>query len=129
MGINICPDSSQTSDSVTTLEAGQRLKSTNTAGFVTILGSTRYERHPTHVCNEDGCGDCIYNGAQKAGYAQEPTNHHNGQGYSSDRTPRRTPMACQFCRGRKLKCDGLRPLCSNCNKRGCPCVYAPVGST
>ncbi|KAF8064326.1 hypothetical protein FPV67DRAFT_1420176, partial [Lyophyllum atratum] len=42
------------------------------------------------------------------------------------RTPRRTPMACQFCRGRKLKCDGLRPSCSNCNKRGYPCQYIPV---
>ncbi|KAF5376669.1 hypothetical protein D9615_007902 [Tricholomella constricta] len=61
------------------------------------------------------------------------------------RTPRRTPMACQFCRGkaaevvlcdacgrnaeftgRKLKCDGLRPSCSNCNRRGYPCVYTPV---
>ncbi|KAG8215331.1 hypothetical protein J3R82DRAFT_8925, partial [Butyriboletus roseoflavus] len=65
------------------------------------------------------------------------------------RVPRRTPMACQFCRGmpciipcarqsptqwllrrclsgRKLKCDGSRPSCSNCNRRGYPCVYVPV---
>ncbi|KAI0696328.1 hypothetical protein BC835DRAFT_1235262, partial [Cytidiella melzeri] len=42
------------------------------------------------------------------------------------RTPRRTPMACQFCRGRKLKCDGLRPSCSNCNRRAVPCAYVPV---
>ncbi|KAF8841875.1 hypothetical protein BDN67DRAFT_858525, partial [Paxillus ammoniavirescens] len=42
------------------------------------------------------------------------------------RVPRRTPMACQFCRGRKLKCDGSRPCCSNCNRRGYPCVYVPV---
>jgi hypothetical protein len=60
------------------------------------------------------------------------------------RTPKRTAMACQFCRGnaighnsmrimhldfligRKLKCDGVRPSCSNCNRRGYPCVYAPV---
>ena len=63
------------------------------------------------------------------------------------RTPRRTPMACQFCRGmsasdaalgrprsdlvprlpgRKLKCDGSRPSCGNCNRRGFPCVYVPV---
>ncbi|KAI0088372.1 hypothetical protein BDY19DRAFT_195083 [Irpex rosettiformis] len=42
------------------------------------------------------------------------------------RTPRRTPMACQFCRGRKLKCDGLKPSCSNCNRRSLPCQYVPV---
>ncbi|KAI6037962.1 hypothetical protein EDC04DRAFT_2570519, partial [Pisolithus marmoratus] len=41
------------------------------------------------------------------------------------RVPRRTPMACQFCRGRKLKCDGGRPSCGNCNRRGYPCHYVP----
>ncbi|CAL1698191.1 unnamed protein product [Somion occarium] len=40
-------------------------------------------------------------------------------------TPRRTPMACTFCRGRKLKCDG-RSTCANCERRGIPCVYVPV---
>ncbi|KAL4247584.1 hypothetical protein ABKN59_007728 [Abortiporus biennis] len=35
---------------------------------------------------------------------------------------RRTIVACQFCRGRKLKCDG-RQTCSNCHKRGIPCTY------
>ncbi|KAF8999872.1 hypothetical protein BDQ17DRAFT_1360612 [Cyathus striatus] len=55
---------------------------------------------------------------------------HPSSGYSdTPRTPKRTPMACQFCRGRKLKCDGMRPSCSNCNKRGYPCVYAPVSSS
>ncbi|KIP04827.1 hypothetical protein PHLGIDRAFT_75245, partial [Phlebiopsis gigantea 11061_1 CR5-6] len=48
------------------------------------------------------------------------------------RTPRRTAMACQFCRGRlfkictRLKCDGLKPSCTNCHKRGVPCAYVPV---
>lgn len=31
-----------------------------------------------------------------------------------------------FSQGRKLKCDGSRPSCGNCNRRGYPCVYAPV---
>ncbi|KAI0078601.1 hypothetical protein K474DRAFT_1593798 [Panus rudis PR-1116 ss-1] len=38
---------------------------------------------------------------------------------------RRTPMACQFCRARKLKCDG-RPTCANCSRRSIPCTYVPV---
>ncbi|EIW76639.1 hypothetical protein CONPUDRAFT_76265 [Coniophora puteana RWD-64-598 SS2] len=42
------------------------------------------------------------------------------------RVPRRTAMACQFCRGRKLKCDGNRPSCTNCDKRGFACNYVPV---
>ncbi|KDR78303.1 hypothetical protein GALMADRAFT_138410 [Galerina marginata CBS 339.88] len=46
--------------------------------------------------------------------------------YDGPRTPKRTPMACQFCRGRKLKCDGIRPSCANCHRRGYPCSYTPV---
>ncbi|EMD30902.1 hypothetical protein CERSUDRAFT_60729 [Gelatoporia subvermispora B] len=41
------------------------------------------------------------------------------------RVKKRTPMACQFCRGRKLKCDG-RQTCANCQRRNIPCVYTPV---
>ncbi|CAL1698885.1 unnamed protein product [Somion occarium] len=41
--------------------------------------------------------------------------------------PRRTPMACQFCRARKLKCDG-RPTCGNCSKRAIACHYVPVSA-
>ncbi|KAF9529121.1 hypothetical protein CPB83DRAFT_853265 [Crepidotus variabilis] len=42
------------------------------------------------------------------------------------RSTKRTPMACSFCRGRKLKCDGKRPSCTNCDKRILACVYQPV---
>ncbi|KXN92535.1 hypothetical protein AN958_05390, partial [Leucoagaricus sp. SymC.cos] len=54
--------------------------------------------------------------------------NNNVSNYALDvpRTPKRTPMACQFCRGRKLKCDGTKPSCANCNRRGYPCVYMPV---
>ncbi|KAJ7271122.1 hypothetical protein C8J57DRAFT_1065601, partial [Mycena rebaudengoi] len=52
------------------------------------------------------------------GYQYEP--------YDGPRVPRRTPMACQFCRARKLKCDGSRPQCNNCSRRGYPCTYMPV---
>ncbi|KAF9262043.1 hypothetical protein L218DRAFT_929993 [Marasmius fiardii PR-910] len=48
--------------------------------------------------------------------------------FDTPRVPRRTPMACQFCRGRKLKCDGGRPSCANCDRRGYPCVYTPVSA-
>ncbi|KAH6912138.1 hypothetical protein BKA70DRAFT_1266743 [Coprinopsis sp. MPI-PUGE-AT-0042] len=50
----------------------------------------------------------------------------HGQPSQAPRTPRRTPMACQFCRGRKLKCDGARPSCVNCSKRNLACAYVPV---
>ncbi|KAH8077101.1 hypothetical protein BXZ70DRAFT_1013039 [Cristinia sonorae] len=54
---------------------------------------------------------------------------HQGNAGGNDpeavRIPRRTPMACQFCRGRKLKCDG-RTTCANCERRNIPCIYVPV---
>ncbi|KAF8192824.1 hypothetical protein K438DRAFT_2017974 [Mycena galopus ATCC 62051] len=48
--------------------------------------------------------------------------------YDNPRTPKRTPMACGFCRARKLKCDGMRPQCGNCNRRGFACSYTPVAA-
>ncbi|KAE9392598.1 hypothetical protein BT96DRAFT_830400, partial [Gymnopus androsaceus JB14] len=45
---------------------------------------------------------------------------------SSPRVSRpRTTVACEFCRARKLKCDGVRPFCYNCNRRGLACTYRP----
>ncbi|KAJ7069727.1 GTP binding protein [Mycena amicta] len=34
-------------------------------------------------------------------------------------------VACNFCRSRKLKCDGGRPSCAQCLKRSHPCDYMP----
>ncbi|KAF9013262.1 hypothetical protein BDQ17DRAFT_1487844 [Cyathus striatus] len=34
-------------------------------------------------------------------------------------------VACNFCRSRKLKCDGGRPACGQCMKRSNPCDYMP----
>ncbi|KAI0367998.1 hypothetical protein BV20DRAFT_1054384 [Pilatotrama ljubarskyi] len=64
-----------------------------------------------------------------ARYSQSNSSRNDdsdGEQYTP-RTPRRTPMACTFCRGRKLKCDG-RPICANCNRRGLACSYVPVSA-
>lgn len=36
---------------------------------------------------------------------------------------RKIYVACDFCRGRKLRCDGTRPSCSNCATRSLECKY------
>ncbi|KAI2768752.1 hypothetical protein F4815DRAFT_498004 [Daldinia loculata] len=52
---------------------------------------------------------------------EEPLNHGPGPGPS---TRRQRPGACTTCRRRKIKCDGVRPKCTNCEKRGVKfCVY------
>ncbi|KAI1384473.1 uncharacterized protein F4822DRAFT_364701 [Hypoxylon trugodes] len=45
--------------------------------------------------------------------------------WRSNAGPRRLrPGACTDCRHRKIKCDGVRPRCSNCVKRGViSCLY------
>ncbi|KAM5359887.1 hypothetical protein ACJZ2D_014142 [Fusarium nematophilum] len=42
------------------------------------------------------------------------------------RSRRRAVEACSFCRRRKIKCDGQRPTCVNCQTYGQDCVYEPV---
>ncbi|KAI1413595.1 hypothetical protein F5Y13DRAFT_160655 [Hypoxylon sp. FL1857] len=51
---------------------------------------------------------------------------HDGESWRlGAASPRRSrPGACTECRNRKTKCDGMRPRCSNCVKRGAAfCVY------
>ncbi|EJC98447.1 uncharacterized protein FOMMEDRAFT_96407, partial [Fomitiporia mediterranea MF3/22] len=43
------------------------------------------------------------------------------------RAPRtKIEVACDFCRRRKMKCDGLRPTCRNCQRKNVACSYIPV---
>ncbi|KAH8700648.1 hypothetical protein BGW36DRAFT_338394 [Talaromyces proteolyticus] len=39
---------------------------------------------------------------------------------------RRGSLACNACRTRRTKCDGLRPKCSFCRKRNKDCIYQEV---
>lgn len=36
---------------------------------------------------------------------------------------RRVVLACEGCRQRKTRCDGIQPTCGICQKRNIPCVY------
>ncbi|QGI70418.1 hypothetical protein CEK27_002747 [Fusarium fujikuroi] len=45
---------------------------------------------------------------------------------------KRVALACDTCRERKIKCDGSKPLCNPCRKRGEPsarCVYTVIAGT
>ncbi|KAH7142686.1 fungal-specific transcription factor domain-containing protein [Dactylonectria estremocensis] len=48
------------------------------------------------------------------------------QGNAPSRNRRKTSLACEECRARKVRCDGVRPQCSACRRRprsGRPCTY------
>ena len=32
-------------------------------------------------------------------------------------------VACDECRARKSRCDGVRPTCQSCTFHGVPCIY------
>jgi hypothetical protein len=36
---------------------------------------------------------------------------------------KRAPIACQFCRLRKTKCDGVKPVCSFCEHHQAQCIW------
>lgn len=42
---------------------------------------------------------------------------------------KRVPVACQFCRLRKVKCDNARPSCSYCLRQRARCVYGDDDSS
>lgn len=48
---------------------------------------------------------------------------HDGPSPLPRRPRLRIANACQACRGRKVKCDGVRPECSRCLERRKECVY------
>ena len=43
--------------------------------------------------------------------------------YGSAGVRKRVSQACDLCRKKKLKCDGLRPICSTCVSLGKQCYY------
>lgn len=42
---------------------------------------------------------------------------------SIDRRPKKSSMTCAVCRFRKVRCNGARPCCGNCQRLGFPCSY------
>ncbi|KAG8946589.1 hypothetical protein FRC04_011567 [Tulasnella sp. 424] len=47
------------------------------------------------------------------------------QGTPAKEKPR-AYIACQTCRSRKVRCDGRKPVCTNCEKRNASCIYDVV---
>ncbi|UPK94767.1 hypothetical protein LCI18_005702 [Fusarium solani-melongenae] len=51
--------------------------------------------------------------------ASQPASHAN----SPDRKPKKSSLTCTTCRARKVRCNGARDICSNCERLGFPCSY------
>ncbi|KAF5538341.1 nitrate assimilation regulatory nirA [Fusarium mexicanum] len=51
----------------------------------------------------------------------ESSPHYQTAPLARKRAP--TPLACEACRQKKVKCNGARPVCSQCRARKSECVY------
>ena len=52
------------------------------------------------------------------------TNHNNTNTSSiNNGTPKKVSQTCVTCRARKVRCDGRRNICSNCERLGFPCSF------
>jgi hypothetical protein len=56
---------------------------------------------------------------------EEDNNNNNNNGTTSKRRHRVTE-ACNPCRHRKDRCNGVRPACDNCLRAGRSCTYRPT---
>lgn len=45
----------------------------------------------------------------------------------TDRVEKRSRLACDPCRRKKIKCPNQRPSCSSCTRLGQPCTYSSTG--
>ncbi|KAF9193822.1 hypothetical protein BGZ51_002145 [Haplosporangium sp. Z 767] len=61
--------------------------------------------------------------------SEQDQDHTHDQGTSSDAgvptKRKRLTQACDPCRKKKIKCDGIKPSCANCAKSSINCTYLP----
>ncbi|KAK7209080.1 hypothetical protein V2G26_016258 [Clonostachys chloroleuca] len=55
--------------------------------------------------------------------SQQPLPTTSGAYPSPNRPPKKSSSTCTTCRARKVRCNGIRPICSNCQRLGFPCSY------
>ncbi|KAL1745124.1 hypothetical protein HDZ31DRAFT_37115 [Schizophyllum fasciatum] len=84
------------------------------------VDATRHESY-TPVSSSS---QSVYPGRSRPDEDMEPPPQKRPRSTEPRKTqPRKTEIACDFCRGRKLRCDGDKPVCGNCNSRGNVCTY------
>ncbi|KAF7559274.1 hypothetical protein G7046_g4871 [Stylonectria norvegica] len=61
--------------------------------------------------------------APSANHGQLASCHSASHSNSPDRKPKKSSLTCTTCRARKVRCNGARDICSNCERLGFPCSY------
>ncbi|CAA7261591.1 unnamed protein product [Cyclocybe aegerita] len=102
--------------------------SSSSGGGGDDLSFSAYDRHDAYAYPPVGSlsisAPPSANGKRRRAESVETDDNARGTGKS--RNPRKTAVACNFCRGRKLRCNGVKPSCYNCTVRKFECEYVPI---
>ncbi|OCH91216.1 hypothetical protein OBBRIDRAFT_812261 [Obba rivulosa] len=83
-----------------------------------------HQRHPSLSVSHGMNGDSnLLTTGQASAMISECSPKTASSSRSARARTKKIQVACNFCRSRKLKCDGGRPACSQCSKRSHPCDY------
>ncbi|KAG1822738.1 uncharacterized protein BJ212DRAFT_1477152 [Suillus subaureus] len=82
-----------------------------------LLDQTR-EDLPAEVSVEDR-----ESSSERPTYRRGKRKRSDTQDERKTKVARKIYVACDFCRGRKLRCDGTKPSCANCSTRTLECIY------
>ncbi|KAK7681531.1 hypothetical protein QCA50_015263 [Cerrena zonata] len=81
-------------------------------------------RHPSLAVPHSALnGDSVPHPAISAQAVPDLSPNTANSSRSGRQRSKKITVACNFCRSRKLKCDGGRPACGQCGKRGHSCDY------
>ncbi|KAH6684950.1 hypothetical protein F5X68DRAFT_21292 [Plectosphaerella plurivora] len=90
-----------------------------------LLQDDQPPSHPSPLSGNGASPDG--HGGHNADEADSPGSTKRRRMTTSDFTRRkRTPVACQFCRVRKTKCDNVRPQCGYCVRQRAKCIYGDM---
>ncbi|KAH0586192.1 hypothetical protein H2248_007451 [Termitomyces sp. 'cryptogamus'] len=82
-------------------------------------------RHPALSGPRDIMSGEVRSGHRPMTDSMTASGSARGSSRSTKQRSKKITVACNFCRSRKLKCDGGRPACSQCTKRSHSCDYMP----
>ncbi|KAG0056801.1 hypothetical protein BGZ83_003419 [Gryganskiella cystojenkinii] len=88
----------------------------------------RDERSPSESGADNDNDQDNYNDMDQDGDHEdhdEQDGQANGAAGTARIKRRRLTQACDVCRKKKIKCDGLKPTCANCAKVDANCTYLP----
>lgn len=88
---------------------------------------TRFDPPSAFRSTEYGSDEASQKGKKRrAGRRADSVEMDDDSKPRKSRNPRKTAVACNFCRGRKLRCNGAKPSCYNCTVRKFECEYVPI---